>query len=126
MLLKDFKLSSTGDIVLDSQMDFDIVEGDEEIEQALSNILKTNLGEWFLNIEFGIDIFSILGQQVNNEDIELIISEGLYQDTRVQRIENIQTSYDQITRVLSITCDVTVTLESDTNKVISIEVEVVA
>lgn len=122
MQLKDFKLDSTNDIVLNEQNDFTFVEGEEEVIQALENILQTNIGEWFLNIEFGTDLFSILGQNLDQESIELIISEALYNDTRVQRVENITTSYNQVTRELSITCNVDVLLDTDVNKTITIEV----
>lgn len=125
MELKDFKLDSTGDIELNEQLELKIVEGEDEIEQALKAILKTNLTEWFLNVEFGTDLFSILSQQLDQGSIELIISEALYKDSRVERVENISTRYNQTTRNLIISCDVTVTLDTDTNKVINITTEVV-
>lgn len=125
MSLKDFKLIGSGneDIQLNDQNDWSTVEGDEEIAQTLSNILKTGLGEWFLNTSLGTDWFSVLGKGATEEDIELVIVEALFKDTRVISVDQVIQTFNNTTRKLEVVAEVTVELLDD-NDTIRVEVTV--
>lgn len=89
MALKDFTLNTSCDIEFNQQGDISQAINDKEFEQAMRNILLTNLGEWFLNTRFGTDWFQVLGQTPDSAVLQLVITEALTKDTRVVSVEDI-------------------------------------
>lgn len=59
----DFKLDlNTGDLVLDSDGDFAIVSGDEQMIQEVVFSLKTTKGDWTLAPRVGCDLEQFIGK----------------------------------------------------------------
>lgn len=112
--MKTFKIVN-GDLVFDGQGNLVMVEGEDEIAQSIERILTTNKGEWFLNLEHGLDYSAIQGKGRDIEGIKLAITEAILQEGRVSEVEKIDLSLDK-DRHLKI--DVTVRLqEGDTLEV---------
>lgn len=76
-----------GDLVLDGQMNLQMVEGTDEEIQSIKLILHVNKGEWFLNVDHGLDYSAIQGKGKDKEDIKLALTEAITQDDRVDRVE---------------------------------------
>lgn len=84
--MKTFKIHND-DLVFDEQNNLVMVEGVDEVAQSIERTLTTNLNEWFLDIEFGLDYSAIIGKGKNIEDIRLSILDAIYQDERVSAVE---------------------------------------
>ena len=73
-----FKINENGDVVI--QDDRIVMVSDKDlITQTVRQILKTNLGEWWLNEDEGIDFFCLLCKKPNYDQIEDHIKLGLWQ-----------------------------------------------
>jgi len=92
--MKTFKIVN-GDLVFDGQGNLVMVEGKEEIVQSIERILTTNKGEWFLNLEYGLDYQEIQGKGRDIEGIKLAITEAILQEERVSEVEKIDLSLDK-------------------------------
>ena len=92
--MKTFKIVN-GDLVFDGQGNLVMVEGKEEIGQSIERILTTNIGEWFLNLEHGLDYRAIQGKGRDIEGIKLAITEAILQEERVSEVEKIDLSLDK-------------------------------
>jgi phage baseplate assembly protein W len=112
--LKTLKLID-GDLVFEKN-DFQLIEGEEEIQQCAEIILGTNKKEWFLNPEFGIDFNNLIGK-VTDGQIENEILEGLAQEPRIESIENVAITRNKFNRKANVTFEATLandeTLESE-------------
>lgn len=92
--MKTFKIVN-GDLVFDGQGNLVMVEGKEEIAQSIERILTTNKGEWFLNLEHGLDYQEIQGKGRDIEGIKLAITEAILQVERVSEVERIDLFLDK-------------------------------
>lgn len=92
--MKTFKIVN-GDLVFDGQGNLVMVEGKEEIGQSIERVLTTNIGEWFLNFEHGLDYSEIQGKGRDIEGIKLAITEAILQEERVSEVEKIDLSLDK-------------------------------
>jgi len=113
--MKTFKIVN-GDLVFDGQGNLVIVKGKEEIGQSIERILTTNIGEWFLNLEHGLDYSAIQGKGRDEEGIQLALAEAILQEERVSEVERIDLFLDK-DRHLKI--NVTVRLQEGDNLQIS-------
>jgi phage baseplate assembly protein W len=95
-----------GDIPLDGQNNLALVYDEDEFIQSVAEILSTNAGEWFLNVENGLRRFDILGQKYNRDDSIDIISEAIFQHEDVDRIESIDLDFDRLNRKLAVKFEV--------------------
>ncbi len=84
--MKAFKVSNNGDLIIENG-DLVIVDKHEEIRQSIERILTTNVGEWFLDMEFGLDYQAIQGKGKTKESIKLAITEAIYQEPRVKTVD---------------------------------------
>ena len=84
--MKTFKIVN-GDLVFDGQGNLVMVEGEDEIAQSIERVLTTNKGEWFLNLEHGLDYQEIQGKGRDVEGIKLAITEAILQEGRVSEVE---------------------------------------
>lgn len=98
--MKTIKLDATGDIALEKG-DFLMVDGVEEIRQALYLSLATNKREWFLNPEFGLDFRAVTGK-VNDSQIRAAIIAAISQEERLELIEDLIINKDRQSRRLSV------------------------
>lgn len=100
--------------------DFVIAEDKQEIAQCIETALGTNLGEFKLEPEIGIEYFNMLGKGVTDEDIQAEIYNGLSQEERVDTVSEIVITRDSLTRKANVFFSVT----TDENEVIESEVTV--
>lgn len=101
--MKSFYLNpATGDVELDGQNDFRMVEGDAELVQCVAMALQTNKGEWFLNPDHGFERAIV---QVKNYDLaeaQDAVFEAVTQEPRVSSIEDAAFEYDKAARHLRV------------------------
>lgn len=86
--------------------DFKLVESEEEVAHCLAISLGTNLKEWFLNEEFGID-FTMLRGKSSEDEVRAEVMRVIAQENRVDTINSVNISSDTQNRKRSITFDVT-------------------
>lgn len=104
--MKTFKIVD-GDLVLDKKMNVVMLEGIDELAQCIERTLTTNIGEWFLNIEFGLDYNAIQGKGKDKEGIQFAIREAILQDDRVDDVEFISIDVDRVNRYLTVKLNIT-------------------
>ena len=88
-----------GDLVFENG-DFVMIEGVEEVRQCLEIMLSTNLGEWFLNEDFGFNYHLAL-EKPEDEEVQAEIARVLAQEERVSTIGEITTEQSKKNRTLS-------------------------
>ena len=92
--MKTFKLVN-GDLIFDAQNNLVMIDGEDEIAQSIERVLTTNKGEWFLNLEHGLDYQEIQGKGRDIEGIKLAITEAILQEERVSEVKRIDLSLDK-------------------------------
>ena len=112
--MKTFKVVN-GDLVFDSTKNLVMIDGIEEQKQSIERILTTNINEWFLNVDHGLDYNAIQGKGKDEEGIKLAITEAVYQDTRIIDIDFRRIEIDRTSRRLIVELDAT----TNTGEVIS-------
>ncbi|AIQ61863.1 hypothetical protein PSTEL_00695 [Paenibacillus stellifer] len=100
------KVDDTGDLVF-SGGELRMVSGPEEIAQCCRMILGTNKGEWFLDLDFGIDFSRILGKDVTEEDVRDELTEGMLREPRIQTVDNVDVVFDRAARTVTATITAT-------------------
>ncbi|GGA31027.1 DUF2634 domain-containing protein [Psychrobacillus lasiicapitis] len=86
--MKSIELTSDGDLFFENG-DFNVVEGPLEVKQVLTISLSTNLKEWFLNLQFGLD-FTKLREKPTDEEIRSEVIRVIGQEERVDIINEVQ------------------------------------
>ena len=76
--MQGFALDSSGDILIENNR-IQMVTGDSLTQQKVRNVLSTNLREWFLNWDEGINQRNMMGKNTNEELIRYEIEMGLAQ-----------------------------------------------
>ena len=99
---QDFELSGNGDVVIEDN-NISLIEDQDVFVQAFRQILSTRLGEYFLNLEEGLDFAAFLGAK--ELDIELA-TQALY-NASIQvddfvKFESITFDYNRTTRTLRV------------------------
>lgn len=84
--MKSFKVSNNGDLIIENG-DLVIVDKHEEIRQSIERILTTNINEWFLDIDFGLDYSAMQGKGKAKERIKLTITEAIFQEPRIKQVD---------------------------------------
>ena len=91
-----------GDIYF-NKCELAMVEGLEELDQNISVLMKINKGEWFLDLNEGLD-YQLLFDKMETEDIKREeIYNRLMSDSRISSVESIDFHHDRGTRLLDIT-----------------------
>lgn len=96
--MKTFKIEN-GDLVFDAQNNLIMVEDEEEQAQAIERILTTNINEWFLNLDHGLDYQAIQGKGKDKESIKLAIIEAIMQEDRVDTVKEIDVEIDKFRHI---------------------------
>ena len=84
----------TGDFEMDERNQLKMVEGDDAIIQAIWVTITTNLGEYFLNRDMGMDRFAILGDKFNEERTMQEVTDAILQNEMVESVEDIKVMKD--------------------------------
>ncbi|QGF21729.1 baseplate protein [Bacillus phage vB_BcM_Sam46] len=102
----DFKLVK-GDIIFGSDRNIVLVSEDDELIQAIAEIMNVNAGEWFLNDEHGLRRYDILGRkQQDIDEFKNTISEAIFQEPRVEEITSLDVNFDKKTRTLTVVFEI--------------------
>jgi len=118
VILRDFKLDDTGDIVIENGSII-WVEGDELIAQQVAFVLSNAKGEWFLNPDLYLDREPFMVKNYDESRIRDAIIECVSQVEAVNTVEDIE--LERIERTLFIRLTVT---KQDNTTIQGIEVAV--
>jgi phage baseplate assembly protein W len=95
---KDIKLKDN-QIQFSVNQDFNFITDEENLAQAISNRLKTIVGEYYIS-SYGSQLNNVLGEKRNEllrGQIIGYVSEVLNQEPRIQRIESINITFPENT-----------------------------
>lgn len=95
----DIKIDGDGDIIWNYKDDFVLVDDINNLTQAVINRLKTGFDELLLHPLYGSGIPLIIGRNSITDTISLVrqsVRESLYQEPRIQQIDNITIQYDTV------------------------------
>lgn len=99
--MNGFKLDDKGDVVITDGL-ISMTSDTDFLCQTIRQVLRTNLGEWWLNEDEGIDFGCILTKNPNYEQIEDNIKSGLRQVD--EELELVSIDYEMNERKLEIHC----------------------
>lgn len=102
--MKTIELTDDGDLLFENG-DFKLIEGPQEVKQVLTISLSTNLKEWFLNLQFGLD-FTKLREKPTDEEIRSEIIRVIGQEERVDIINEVQIIQNRKQRLLFVRYEV--------------------
>lgn len=97
-----FELDDKGDVVIENNQ-ISLITGAELIQQKVWTVLQTNLGEWFLDWEQGVDFDNLLGKNTNAELVRFEIERGLAQVDSTFAITDFSYNADRATRKATVT-----------------------
>ena len=104
--MKDLALTIDGDLALGT-FDLTLVERREQVAQRLKIRLKTFLGEWFLNTDWGVPYFQdILVKNPDFARVNAVLSQQVLLDAEITEIVSLSSSYNNGARKLSYTLKV--------------------
>lgn len=99
--MKTLKIENN-DLVFDKSMNLEMVEDEEEIRQSIERTLSTNLSEYFLNVDMGLNYSQIRGKGIKQDDIESAIREAIFQDERIEEVDFTEIITNNKSRSLSV------------------------
>jgi hypothetical protein len=99
--MKSFQLDKNGDLKKVNG-DFQFVSGKDEVIQQIKQILKTNLGEWKFNEDYGISYENLQQKRINEDLTKDTIRDGLSKCSENIIIESIEIGYKKSLRLLYI------------------------
>lgn len=76
--MKGFEMDSTGDVMIVGNK-IPMISGQSLLQQKVQNALSTRKGEWFLDLEEGIDYDNLLGKGVTEDLVRYEIEQALLQ-----------------------------------------------
>lgn len=76
--MKGFAMDENGDVLIENGA-ISLAVGDNLLQQNVCAVLRTNLKEWFLDWEQGVDFDNLLGKNVGDELARYEIERGLHQ-----------------------------------------------
>lgn len=106
LLLKD------GDFLL-SKGDVLLVDGDAELAQTLRTELETAKGEWFLDVDMGLDREPFESKPTNEEAIRTALIDVITSHPQIESVETIDLALNKSTRTLLVSF-VALKLDGDT------------
>lgn len=114
--MRDLFLNENGDIEMDGQ-DIAQIEDDEELAQAVTNILSIQKGEFQPETELGTDYVGavISGRPEEIQDVEDAIDEALEQEPRISGITDISSELDEESRELDVTLSLSKASDDEEN-----------
>lgn len=97
--------------------DFQMVEGDAELAQSVRMNIEAARGEWFLDLNYGMDREPMETKPYNEEMVQLSIIEAATSDERIASVENLKMSPNFATRRLAVSMQ----LVKETGEIIDLE-----
>ncbi len=101
--MKDLALTKDGDLEIET-FDLQIVEGRDQVAQRLKTRLKTWLGEWFLDTDWGVPYLeSILVKNPDFTRVNAVLTQQILLDAEITEIVqgSLATSFDNKLRKFS-------------------------
>lgn len=99
--MKGFAMDENGDLLIENN-EISIVTGDSLLQQKVTNVLQTNLKEWFFDWDQGIDFSNLLGKGVGEELARYEIARGLEQVDSTFTITDFSYHADAVARKATI------------------------
>jgi hypothetical protein len=96
-----FKIEND-DLVFDGQNDLVMIDEEDEVVQCIDRAITTQLEEWFLDPEHGLQYKYIRGKNVDLDRAKLELTKAIMQEDRVERVDNIDIAIDIQTRTATI------------------------
>lgn len=90
------------DIVIDSDGNIEMVEGADEVIQSVERTLTTKTGEWFLNVNHGLDYGIIKRKGYSVDDIKGAVTQAILQEMRILSVDSVETFVNDIQRSVAI------------------------
>lgn len=84
--MKGFALDAQGDIII-QKGEIQMIYGSELTAQTIKSVLSTQKGEWFLNVDEGINLDNILGKKLVVSEDELSHVKQAYADSEADKSE---------------------------------------
>lgn len=97
--MKALKIDENGDWVM-KDGEFVVIEGDEQLAQEARISIQTVRGEWFLNLDEGMDRSAILGKNFDENNARSNIIESLMNTSEPLMVEEI--TFTKVDRTLVI------------------------
>lgn len=79
--MNGFAMTDTGDVAIVNDK-IPLVSGQSLLQQKVKNVLSTNKGEWFLDLNEGVDFDNLLGKGITEDLVRYEIEQGLLQVDR--------------------------------------------
>jgi len=92
---------TNGDLVI-SNGDFAMIQEDEELAQSVRMNIEAAQGEWFLDLNYGMDREPFETKPFNEESARLAIVEAATADGRIQAVDRLELVSDFNSRRLSV------------------------
>jgi len=77
MAIKDFQITSSGDIALDKNSNVTVIRGKEALTQIVQNALSLWKGNWYKDITRGVDWVNVLKSNYNRNEVISIITAAI-------------------------------------------------
>lgn len=92
---------ASGDLIIEGD-DLVIISESEEVVQCCRHEIATNMGEWFLNPEMGINQDLFVGNNLDEEVMRSELTQAILRDPRVVAVEAITFERNRQARTLLI------------------------
>jgi hypothetical protein len=102
----DIKVDGSRELVIVNG-DLVLIDGGEALTQKLSIKLKTVLGEWFIDVSYGVDYFGYIW--VKNPDltiVESLLKSAILEEPGVRELATFSMVYNQQLRSLTVSFSV--------------------
>lgn len=77
MAIKDFQITSSGDLALDKNSNVAVLRGKDALTQIVQNALSLWKGNWYKDITRGVDWQNILKAQYNQNEVISIVTAAI-------------------------------------------------
>lgn len=115
---RDIALTETSDMKINTSDDFALIKWQNNLKQAMLNVLRTARGELVLHPDYGSRLHEVLGTNPNDETLIIVkshVREALLQEPRIDTIDEIKVSFrDELKKEIDV--EVTVTPIYDLNQ----------
>lgn len=94
--MRTFEFNDKGDWTLG------LVEGADEIRQAVEHLLRIGLGEWFLNETIGLDEKPFFRKDYNQREMVAEVTRTIQEEPRVKEVLNVSIDIDKRSRIATV------------------------
>lgn len=102
MALKDFKLTNSGDVELNTLAQPTVLYGKDAIDQLVRAALSLWKGNWFRDTKRGVDWLGVMKLQYGKNEIIDKISSALKRVVYIDEVVDVGLKVDRATRVATI------------------------